>query len=463
MPELLASGDWGSSISAVAESYRRGERSPTDVLSAALGRIELLNDQLAAFSFVDAERAEQQARESARRWSRGEQRGCLDGIPVALKDNIAAAGMPSHWGAAGTSDEPPRVESCVVTRLREAGAVLVGKTTMSELGLYASGASSRYADARNPWDPDRTAGGSSGGATAAVASGMCTVAIGSDGAGSIRMPASFCGVVGMKPTGGRVPVLPARGRNPVAGPIARSVRDAALVLQVIAQPDARDHFASPFPPGDLVHPVTEGVRDMRIGYVPDIGYGEPVRPQIAERIATVVADLQRAGAIIETCAPVFDTDISEAGADAQIATLPGAAAMLVGERLHGLLPETKRLVAHGQQISLASYLRAVQSDAAAVATFSAVAQRYDVLVTPTMPRTAFDAGTVFPADARRYEFGYAFDFAAFVHIANKAEVPACTVPCGWAARLPIGIQVIGKRYGEADVLRVAAACETAAR
>jgi aspartyl-tRNA(Asn)/glutamyl-tRNA(Gln) amidotransferase subunit A len=460
MTELVATGEHHLGVLALQQEFQRGTYSPRDAVDDALRRIDEIDERLSAFCFVDADAARRQADDSCERWGRGQPLSSLDGVPIALKDNIPTVGMPSYWGAAGTSSQPPAVESCVVSRLREAGAVILGKTTMAELGFYASGVSSRYGDGRNPWDPERTAGGSSGGAAAAVASGMCAAAIGSDAAGSIRMPASFCGVVGVKPTGGRVPVLPPRGLNPVSGPIARNVADAAAVLQVIAQPDERDHNAVPFAPPDFMAPTTGAVAGMRIGYLPQIGYGEAPDPAIARAVQTVADGLARAGAYVEECPPLFDGDLFDEIVDADLPHLALLTHRLLRGVTDGLLPSTREALAYAKTITLDAHLRAVHRATRAAEELAIAARPFDVLVTPTVTRTAFEAGIPFPPGLELNRFGYAFDFAAFVHIANIAAVPACTVPCGRDRNgLPIGMQIIGKRFGEDKVVRAAAGCE----
>src|SRR5690349_13051781 len=282
------------------DGYRKHQLSPVEVTRAVLERIEKLNPVLNAFNLV-SDRAIEDAKASEKRWAAGQQKGLLDGVPVSIKDIILTRGWPTLRGSKTIDPKGPWKDDAPVTaRLREHGAVILGKTTTPEFGWKGVTDSPLTGITRNPWNPKKTPGGSSGGAAAAVASGMGPLAIGTDGGGSIRIPCSFTGLFGLKPSFGRVPAWPLSPFGTVAhvGPMTRSVADAALMLNVLTLPDARDWHALPFEARDWRTGLENGIADVRIAYSPDLGYAS-VDAEVAAIVKDAVRVLTDLGAKVE--------------------------------------------------------------------------------------------------------------------------------------------------------------------
>src|SRR5215203_3192400 len=279
--------------------YRRGEASPVEATTAVLERIAAVDPTLRAYCLVAADEALESARASEDRWRRGEPCGALDGVPTSIKDLVLTKGWPTLRGSRTVDPgQPWDVDAPATARLREAGAVLVGKTTTPEFGCKGETNSPLTGITRNPWDPSRTPGGSSGGTAAAVASDMGPLSVGTDGAGSVRIPAAFCGNVGLKPSFGRVPAYPLSPFGTVShlGPHTMSVTDAALVLNVLQRPDARDWTSLPPDDADYTAGLDDGAAGLRVAYSPTLGYAT-VHDEIAAAVATAAEDLAAAGAI----------------------------------------------------------------------------------------------------------------------------------------------------------------------
>ena len=377
--------------------YRAGQASPVDATRAVLARIDQLNPRLNAFCLVAHESALQSAWESEARWQAFRQGGAacgeLDGVPVSIKDLILTRGMPTLRGShAVDADQPWEVDAPVTARLREAGAVILGKTSTPEFGCKGETNSPRTGITRNPWDLSKTPGGSSGGAAAAVASGMGPLAIGTDGAGSVRIPAAFCGNFGLKPSFGRVPAYPLSPFGSVAhlGPHSRCVRDAALLMNVLKQPDARDWTSLPPDDSDYLQGLEDGIRGLRIAWSPTLGYARNVDAEVASSVAHGVALLAELGAHVEQVDPGIEdplditTGLWFAGAWTVWNTLTPAqqaltdpdfrAEALLGEKLS--LLDIQRL--HLKRGALGSHMRQFM-------------QRFDLLVTPSVAVPAFEA------------------------------------------------------------------------
>jgi aspartyl-tRNA(Asn)/glutamyl-tRNA(Gln) amidotransferase subunit A len=439
--------------------YRARIASPLEVARAVLRRIDELNPRLNAFNFI-APDALAAAKESESRWAKGEPRGLLDGVPVSIKDLILTKGWPTLRGSKTIDPKGPwNDDAPAVARLREHGALLVGKTTTPEFGWKGVTDSPLTGITRNPWNPDKTPGGSSGGAAAALAAGMGPLALGTDGGGSIRIPSSFTGVFGLKPSFGRVPAWPASPFGTVAhlGPMTRSVQDAALMLDVLALPDARDWLALPFDPRDYRIGLEDGVRGLRVAYSPDLGYAK-VDPEVAALVregAQVFADL---GAHVDEVHPGFESPEPIFRAH----WFTGAAYLL-----KSFTPEQKKLVdpglvevaEQGTKISMIELLDAQLRRAALGAAMTRFHENYDLLLTPTLAIAAFDAGKEV-ADAmveKRWT-----DWTPFSYPFNLTQQPAASIPCGLTqAGLPVGLHIVGPRYADALVLRAARAFEAA--
>ena len=298
-----------ASASDLLAMYRSGQASPVEATQAVLRRIDRLNPELRAFCLVAADDALSAARASQARWQRAAPCGPLDGVPVAIKDLVLARGWPTLRGSHTVdADQAWGDDAPATARLREAGAVLLGKTSTPEFGCKAETNSPRTGISRNPWDRRKTPGGSSGGSAAAVAAGMAPLALGTDGAGSVRIPASFCGTFGLKPSFGRVPAYPLSPFGTVShlGPHTMSVRDAALMLDVLAQPDARDWTSLPPDGRDYTVGLDDGIRGWRVAWSPTLGYARQVHPEVAAACAAAAGRLAELGARVEAVDPGFD-------------------------------------------------------------------------------------------------------------------------------------------------------------
>jgi len=440
--------------------YRTKRLSPVEAVDAALARIEALNPKLNAFLLVDIDGARDAARASEARWTRGAPMGDLDGVPTSIKDILLTRGWPTLRGSKTVDEKGPWADDAPCTaRLREAGAVLLGKTTTPEFGWKGVTDNALTGITRNPWDPGKTPGGSSGGGAAAVAAGMGALTVGTDGGGSIRIPCGFTGLPGIKPSFGRVPAWPLSPFGTVAhvGPMARTVADVALMLDVLARPDARDWFALPPDARDSRIGLNDGVRGLRVAYSPDLGHVK-VDPEIAALVKAAVQKLADLGAQIEEVTPMLD-NVAEifrihwfAGAALVARGFSAAQRKLVDP---GLL----EVAAEGERITLVEYMAAVQQRGALGVAMNLFHERYDLLVTPTLPIAAFDAGHEVPPDSGMKRWT---EWTPFSYPFNLTQQPAATVPCGVTkAGLPVDLQIVGPRHADALVLRAMRAVESA--
>lgn len=440
--------------------YRLGKASPVEATQAALKRIDEQNPTLRAYSFIAAEDALRNARLSEARWHRGEPCGPLDGVPASIKDLILTRGMPTLRGSRTIDPRQPwEIDAPASARLREAGAVLLGKTATPEFGCKGETNSPLTGITRNPWDPRKTPGGSSGGTAAAVAAGMGPISVGTDGAGSVRIPAAFCGNVGLKPSFGRVPAYPLSPFGTVShlGPHAMSVRDAALVLNVLARPDARDWTSLPPDDRDYTAGLEDGVRGLRMAWSPTLGYASSVDFEVAALCAQAARRLAELGAHIEAVDPGIEDPLeitcglwflgawtlwNTLNSEQQALTDPDfAAESRLGSRLSAL--EVQQL--NMRRGALGSHMRQFM-------------QRFDLLVTPTVAVPAFEAR---PAGHGAMTAAALLGWTPFSYPFNLTQQPACTVPCGLtAAGLPVGLQFVGPMFGDALVLRAARAFES---
>ncbi|WP_433274642.1 amidase [Actinosynnema sp. CS-041913] len=442
----------------LAEAYGRREVSPVEATRAALAAIEARDAELNAFVLVDADSALAAAAESEARWSAGTQRGPADGIPTTVKDLERTRGWPTLRGSWLVDDPGPWPEdSPSVARLREAGAVLLGKTTTPEFGWKGVTDSDRFGITRNPWNPTLTPGGSSGGSAAAVAAGMGTWSVGTDGGGSVRVPASFTGTVGFKPTGGLVPMYPAGSNGLLShrGPITLSVLDAAILLEVIARPDIRDWAALPAHDGSFVRGIETGIAGLSIGYSPDLGYGRN-DPEVAALVAAAVDVLAGLGARVTEVEPIFDDPVEAF----QTLWCAGVAKMLKAYRpddLGRVDPALLDYAERGRATTAVEYLDALAVCADLGVRMARFHESYDVLVTPTVPIVAFPAGRNGPDPAQSQVWA---SWTPYTYPFNMTRQPALSVPCGLTrSGLPVGLQVVGARHQDGRVLRVGRAYE----
>lgn len=444
--------------------YRSGQASPVEATQAVLSRIEALNPLLNAFCLVDADAALSAARASESRWqahrSSGAPVGELDGVPASIKDLILTRGWPTLRGSRTIDPQQAwDVDAPATARLREAGAVLLGKTTTPEFGCKGETNSPATGITRNPWNTGHTPGGSSGGAAAAVAAGLGPLAVGTDGAGSVRIPAAFCGNVGLKPSFGRVPAYPLSPFGSVAhlGPHTLSVRDAALMMNVLKKPDARDWTALPADSTDYTVGLEDGVRGLRIAYSPTLGYAQNVHPEIAAAVEAGVRQLQALGAHVEQVDPGFEDPL-------EITTglwFLGAHTVWSGltpQQQAVTDPDFRAEAELGARLSALQVQQLNQRRGALGSHMRQFMQRYDLIVTPSVAVPAFEArpaGTV-PMDPQAM-----LGWTPFSYPFNLTQQPAISVPCGLTSQgLPMGLQIVGPMFGDALVLRAARAFES---
>jgi aspartyl-tRNA(Asn)/glutamyl-tRNA(Gln) amidotransferase subunit A len=436
--------------------------SPREVIDAVLAQIERLDPLVNAFFTVTSDLARRQSEDAEAAYSRGETSRPLLGIPVSVKDLIPTSGVRTTQGSGIYEHDVPEEDAPAVERLLAAGAVLVGKTSTSEFGWKAPPAGTFYPPTRNPWNLERTSAGSSGGAAVAVATGMGPLAIGTDGGGSIRLPASACGVVGLKPSAGRVPMAPPSdlGQLDNTGPLTRSVRDAALMMDVLAGPDARDPYSLPRYPGRFVEEVEGGIRGLRVAWSGDLGYAycDPEVAAIAERAAR---GFEQLGCSIEAGHPdwtdpssTFNTLCFELWGATMRALLPASE-----DRMD---PELVALVKQTGRKSSADVARALHHKAALHEQASQFFERFDLLLTPTTARPAFELGLAIP-DRIGDRPAMGVDWMPFTYPFNMIGHPAISVPAGWTKEgLPVGLQIAGPWHADALVLKAAAAYEAVA-
>ena len=442
-------------------AYRAGELSPLEATEDVLERIDEHNPQVRAFCLVDADGALTPGKASEQRWQREQPQGLLDGVPTSIKDVFLTKGWPTLRGSKVISpDQEWSIDGPPVARLREHGAVLLGKTTTSELAWKAVTDSPLSGVTVNPWDTSRTPGGSSGGSAAAVTLGMGPLSMGTDGGGSVRIPASFTGTVAMKPTYGRVPHWPISpfGTLAQAGPMARTVADTALLLDVVVGPDTRDGSALPPMTGSYFGALDTGVLGLRIALSPTLGYVD-VDPDVADAVEAAAQVFGHLGAEVEVADPGF----ADCVADFHVLWFT-AVARTVAHLTHAerelMEPALLEVVAEGERCSALDYLAATATRTTMGTMMGAFHERYDLLLTPTVPITAFIAGEEVPIG---WHLPRWTSWTPFTYPFNMTQQPAASVPCGWSATgLPIGLQIVGPRHSDARVLAACAAYERVA-
>ena len=444
----------------LADWIRAKRVSPVEVTQAVLVRIERVNPALNAYCLVTADAALAAARAVEAAIMRGERLGPLAGVPVSIKDLVITKGVRTTFGSWLYADHVPDEDAPVVERLRQGGAVIVGKTTTPEFGWKGDTASPLLGISRNPWDVSKSPGGSSGGAAAAVAAGLAPLAVGTDGGGSIRIPGSFCGVFGLKPTYGLVPVYPAPSTGTLshAGPMARTVGDAALMLQAMAGPDDHDPLSFPKTGQDFSVGAADGLRGLRVAWSPTFGYAN-VDPEVRQLTEALARQCEGLGALVETIPQVFpDPDpiwapLFYTGIAARI--LPRLPEW--GDRID---PALVRVAQEYAPLSAVKWQEAVTARAAFIESVRRFFERFDLLLSPTLPVPPFTAGAERPPAPPA---GSRLAWVAFTYPFNLTGQPAATIPAGWTSGgLPVGLQIVGRRLDDLRVLRAAAALEAAA-
>ena len=449
-----------AAASQLVAGFRAKRFSPLEVLQAVLARIEAQQPRLNAYQLIDAAAARRSARASTARWAKGKPRGLLDGVPVAIKDVTETKGWPTLNGSLAIDRKGPwREDAIVVERFRAHGAVLVGKTTTPEFAWSGRTQSKLAGVTRNPWNLAWTPCGSSGGSGAAVAAGMAAIATGTDSGGSVRGPASFCSLVGLKPTFGRVPVWPASPMMMMehCGPLTRTVHDCALAMSVMAGYDPRDGYALAEPAPDMLSRLEGGVRGLKIAFSPDLGFVR-VDPEVRRVVAgsrRVFADL---GARVTRVKHVMDNPTR--AADAIGNALAALLAHRLGRRRSRLTePDLLKCVVGGAKIDAVSLLDAESARRDLRAQMAAFHTRYDLLIMPTMCAAPFalkrddPPGWTGKSAGRWMATTFAFDLTG---------QPAISVPCGFTRDGgPVGLQIVGPYGSDALVLRAARAFEKA--
>ncbi len=467
-------------IHELTDAFRRGDLTPSAVAEAYLARIGALDGKVGAYLTVVRDQALAAARESDQRWRAGSPRGPLDGAPVALKDVMCTTGVRTTCGSKMLEHFVPPYDATTVERLRAAGVVILGKTNMDEFAMGSSTEHSAFHPTRNPWDLTRVPGGSSGGSAAAVAGGLAAGAYGSDTGGSIRQPAAFCGVVGMKPTYGRVSryglVALASSLDQI-GPFAQDVTDAALLLGAVAGHDPRDATSIQAPVPDYAAELSKGVDGLTLG-LPDEYFIDGMDPEVERAVRAAIDVLKGLGARIERVSlPTTRHSLAAyyvilpAEASSNLARYDGVRyglrvagrdfiEMQSKTRAAGFGAEVKRRIMLGTYALSAGYYDAYYGKAQSVRTlvrreFAAAFAKVDLIVAPTTPNVAFKHGE--KEDPLSMYLNDVFTIPG-----NLSGIPGVSVPCGFsAAGLPIGLQVLGRPLDEARVLRAAYAYEQA--
>jgi aspartyl-tRNA(Asn)/glutamyl-tRNA(Gln) amidotransferase subunit A len=449
-------------ISAVAPLLRERRLSPVELTDAYLDRIQRLDPSLNTYIRVMPDQARAAARQAEREIADGGWRGPLHGVPIGIKDLFDVAGVPTTMGSSILRDNVPDADATVVSRLKAAGAVILGKQNLHEFAFGITSENPHFGAVHNPWSLDRVPGGSSGGTAAAVAAGLCAGGLGSDTGASIRAPASFCGVIGLKPTYGRVSragALPLAWSLDHAGPLARSVADCAILLQAIAGHDARDPASAMEAVPDFSADLARGAAGLRVG-VPREYFFEIVEPDVERLVRDAIATLEQLGARVEE---VSLPHVGHAQVAGNVIMSSEAAAWhttWLRERPHDYGPDVLQRIRGGLLVRATEYLHSQQMRTLIQQDFAQAFERVDVVVGPTVPLVA-------PPIGRTLEPGGPLNVPPRL-VANRTTVPcnltgmpAISVPCGFSDGLPVGLQIMGPAFAEPLVLRAAAAYEAA--
>ena len=447
-----------TSAADLVDGYRDRTISPVDANQAALDAIERLDPAVNAFVLVDRDGALAAAKESEARWHAGEPLGPGDGVPTSIKDALLTRGWPTLRGSRlidASQDWPDDAPS--VARLRETGAVILGKTTTPEYSWKGVTDSARFGVTGNPWDPGRTPGGSSGGSATAVALGMGAWSLGTDGGGSVRIPAALTGTVALKPTYGLIPLYPPSpfGTLSHAGPMTRTVRDTAALLDVVSGFDHRDWSAMPTPRTSYLEGLDDGVAGLRVAYSRTLGFGRN-NPEVEAAVDAAVGALADAGARVDEIDPGFGDPVDAFN----VLWFSGAARVLATyDDVSGVDPGLQRAAEAGRGYSAADYLDATAVRMDLGLRMGAFHTVYDVLLTPTLPIPAFPTGRDVPDGSPSPDWT---GWTPYTYVFNLTQQPALSVPCGFTGDgLPVGLQIVGPRHADALVLRVGQAHQAA--
>tara|TARA_Y100001934_G_C12378557_1_gene790805 strand:+ start:3274 stop:4680 length:1407 start_codon:yes stop_codon:yes gene_type:complete len=446
---------------ALLDEMRRGALSSAELTAAVLARIGRLEPRLNAFVTLLGDEAMAAARAADDERARGGDRPLL-GVPVTIKDLQSLAGVPLRSGSHTTESVVPERDAPFVARLKDAGAVILGKTTTPEFGWKGVSESPLTGVTSNPWRPGYNAGASSAGAGAGAAAGYGPLHQGSDGAGSIRMPAHFSGVFGLKPTYGRIPnwPVPNNDQGSHIGPLTRTVADAALMLKVMAGPDIRDHTSLEGQPADYPALLNESPGPLRVAYSPDLGHAR-VDPEVRDLVTAAVRTFADLGCHVEEVTPGFGPDGPELGRFFWKAHEQGLARYLGTQWEAGMDPGLVACIREGQGTTVESYLTMRARKYRFVEQVHAFLDDYDLLLTPSVSVAAFPATQLQPDHWEAHEWDW-IRWAEFSYPFNFSGSPAASVPCGFTEDgLPVGLQIVSRRFNDLGVLQAAAAFETA--
>jgi Asp-tRNA(Asn)/Glu-tRNA(Gln) amidotransferase A subunit family amidase len=454
------------SATEMARTIARKKVSPVEIVDALFSRIHRLNPKLNAYCTLAEEQARREARLAEEAVMREAQTGILHGVPVAIKDLILTRGIRTTLGSKIYENFIPQEDEIVVKRLKAAGAIILGKTNTCEFGYKAVTDNFVFGPTRNPWNPELTPAGSSGGAAAAVASGLGPLAVGSDGGGSVRAPAGFCGVFGLKPSRGRIPIFPVPPgweniyrRLLHLGPITRSVADAALMMEAMAGPDDRDPASLFEKKISYRRGLKKGISGLRVAWTANLG-DSVVEPEIRDKLKTAVEGFAEFGCRVEE----VKVDMPSMHVPYQ-ALFAVDCAVALGDRLgkwreqmdRGLV----RLIEIGQAVSGVDYSKAMRQTHLLWNSLQPYFADYHLLLTPTLPVRPFPIGIDWPRETAGKKT-HPLNYLAFTYPFNLTGQPAASVPCGWTEDgLPVGLQIIGRPLGDGIVLQAAAAFEEA--
>ena len=435
-------------------AYRSQQLSPVEVTRAVVAHIRQWEPHLHATYAFEADEAIAQAEASQARWLKGAPLGALDGVSVTIKENIATQGVPVPLGTAATLLTPAERDAPPAARLREAGAVILGKTTMPDYGMLSSGLSSFHKLTRNPWDLGKNPGGSSAGAAAAAAAGYGPLHLGTDIGGSVRLPAGWCGIFALKPSLGRIPIFPPYAGR-VAGPMTRTVTDAALMMATLSLPDARDTMSLPYQTIDWWN-LDREVKGLRLGLMMDAGWGITAELEVRSAIEAAARTFEIAGAIVETMTPFMTRAMIDGMDDfwrtrswLDMSALPEA-------RRAKVLPYIAEWARGGEGLSGERVFRGYSQMGAMREAAVAACAPYDFVLSPTAPMPAYAATFAGPTN----DPATPFEHIAFTLAFNMSEQPAASINAGYTAGgLPIGLQIVGRRFDDLGVLQLSRAWE----
>ncbi len=445
----------------LARLIRARQISPVELTRAVLERVERLNPIVNAFCTVTADAALAAAREAEQAAMKGALRGPLHGIPFSIKDLHLTKGVRTMSGSFIFERRVPDVDPPVVRRLKQAGGVMVGKTTTPEFGWKGLGDSPLTGITRNPWNTGTTTGGSSAGAGAATAAGLGPIHQGSDGAGSIRIPSGFCGIYGLKPSFGRVPMWPVTNNDYAShmGPMARTVADAALMLSVMAGPDEWDRTSLETAPDDYTGKLTAGIKGLKVAFSPDLG-GFPVDAEVASLVKQAARAFEDLGCVVDEVKPGF-ADSHDLIRCLWSAHEAGNYAQYLPQWRDRMDPGLVACIEDGLRYSMVDYVEARGQKLAYWDTVRPLFEKFDLLLTPTLSVAAFPVGRLNPEHWRQHAWDW-IGWASFSYPFNFTGQPAASAPAGFTSDgLPVGLQIVGRRFADLTVLQASAAFEAA--